>query len=445
MAVEYQSITFMVGSYLVILVLLFFIYYELGLAANDPKAFTKNFIRYIFLIIVPVVAVFALMTVLAYSKAVTAYIIFGGIIIAALFAAGAYFLQSSLSKYIFNKYLLYIVVAAIFLVGLSILATLFSGTLRKLTGWTGFVTNLLFYIPCLIRDAISGGIQEYQSFSTTLAILFVIEIVFLMMYFFLVPFVKSKMFPPSIQLINDPVMLNTSVPFQTPTDLSGNYAISMWVYLNPGPKSKPGYAVETPIFSFLDASGNTHVKVTYSNEEGGNNDHIFYVGEQAFPMTLPLQKWNNIVFNCATYNDPLPASTTSPAVSQEEIDQKKADSFWATLLKYFYKSPAPSVGPSVKKTTVDIFVNGYLERSFTYDREHPVYSSADILFTGNNTFMTSSVKTAPCGSKGANGKTSNEEGLYGAICNVVYYRRPLTKIALTYNFNFLTIHNPPIL
>jgi lysylphosphatidylglycerol synthetase-like protein (DUF2156 family) len=81
MAVEYQSITFMVGSYLVILVLLFFIYYELGLAANDPKAFTKNFIRYIFLIIVPVVAVFALMTVLAYSKAVTAYIIFGGIII----------------------------------------------------------------------------------------------------------------------------------------------------------------------------------------------------------------------------------------------------------------------------------------------------------------------------------------------------------------------------
>ena len=429
---------FMAGSYLIILAILYFINYELGLASDDPKAFTKNFMTYIFVIVIPVISVFALMTTLAYSSVVSAYIIFGGIAIAALFGAGAYFLQTSLSKYIFNKYLLYVVVVAIFLVGLSILATLFSGTLRKLTGWTGFVINLLFYIPCLLRDAIHGAIKEYQTFSSTLVILFVLEVVCLMMYFFLIPFVKKKMFPPSIQLINEPVMLNTSLPLKTPPDLSGNYGISMWVYLNPGSKAKPGYAVETPIFSFLDASGNKHVQVTYSNLEQGNNDHILYVGDQAFPMTLPLQKWNNIVFNCATYNDPLPTSSPAPTTAPP--------SFWSNTLKYFYKSPAPiDPPPTLKKTTVDIFVNGYLERSFTYDREYPVYSSADTLFTGNNPSMTTTVKTAPCGSKGANGKNSNEEGLYGAICNVVYYREPLTKIALTYNFNFLTIHNPPIL
>lgn len=435
---EFNQMAFMAGSYLIILAILYFINYELGLASDDPKAFTKNFMTYIFVIVIPVISVFALMTTLAYSSVVSAYIIFGGIAIAALFGAGAYFLQTSLSKYIFNKYLLYVVVVAIFLVGLSILATLFSGTLRKLTGWTGFVINLLFYIPCLLRDAIHGAIKEYQTFSSTLVILFVLEVVCLMMYFFLIPFVKTKMFPPSIQLINEPVMLNTSLPLKTPPDLSGNYGISMWVYLNPGSKAKPGYAVETPIFSFLDASGNKHVQVTYSNLEQGNNDHILYVGDQAFPMTLPLQKWNNIVFNCATYNDPLPTSSPAPTTAPP--------SFWSNTLKYFYKSPAPiDPPPTLKKTTVDIFVNGYLERSFTYDREYPVYSSADTLFTGNNPSMTTTVKTAPCGSKGANGKNSNEEGLYGAICNVVYYREPLTKIALTYNFNFLTIHNPPIL
>jgi len=431
---EFNQMAFMAGSYLIILAILYFINYELGLASDDPKAFTKNFMTYIFVIVIPVISVFALMTTLAYSSVVSAYVIFGGIAIAALFGAGAYFLQTSLSKYIFNKYLLYVVIVAIFLVGLSILATLFSGTLRKLTGWTGFVINLLFYIPCLLRDAIHGAIKEYQTFSSTLVILFIVEVVCLMMYFFLIPFVKTKMFPPSIQLINEPVMLNTSLPLKTPPDLSGNYGISMWVYLNPGSKAKPGYAVETPIFSFLDASGNKHVQVTYSNLEQGNNDHILYVGDQAFPMTLPLQKWNNIVFNCATYNEPLPTSSPAPTTAPP--------SFWS---KYFYKSPAPSPVPTSKKTTVDIFVNGYLERSFTYDREFPVYSSADTLFTGNNPFMTTTVKTAPCGSKGANGKNSNEEGLYGAICNVVYYREPLTKIALTYNFNFLTIHNPPIL
>jgi hypothetical protein len=436
---DLQQMAFMAGSYLVILVILYYINYELGLASDDPKAFTKNLMTYIIFIIIPVVAVFALMTVLAYSSVVTAYVIFGGIVVAGLFAAGAYFLQSSLSKYIFNKYLLYVVVAAIFLVGLSILATLFSGTLRKLTGWTGFVINLLFYIPCLLRDAIHGAIQEYQTFSSTLVILFVLEVVFLMMYFFLIPFVKTKMFPPSIQLINEPVMLNTSLPLKTPSDLSGNYSISMWVYLNPGPKSKPGYAVETPIFSFLDASGNRHVQVSYSNLEQGNNDHILYVGDQSFPMTLPLQKWNNIVFNCTTYDEPLP--TSSPAPTTEP------PSFWSNLLEYFYKSPAPtgSPPPTLKKTTVDIFVNGYLERSFTYDREYPVYSSADTLFTGNSPFMTSTIKKSRSGVNGTNGKSSNKEGLYGAICNVVYYREPLTKIALTYNFNFLTIHNPPIL
>lgn len=429
---------FMVGSYLVILVILFFINYQLSLASNDPKAFTKNLMTYIFIIIVPVVAIFALMTVLAYSSMVTAYVILGGIIIAALFTAGVYFLQTSLSKYIFNKYLLYVVIAAIFLVGLSILATLFSGTLRKLTGWTGFVINLLFYIPCLIRDVIHGAIGEYQTFSSTLVALFVLEVIFLMMYFFLIPLVKTKMFPPSIQLINDPIMLNTSMPLTTPNDLSGNYSISMWTYLNPGPKSKPGYAVETPIFSFLDASGNRHVQVTYSNLEQGNNDHILYVGDQAFPMTLPLQKWNNIVFNCSTYDEPIPTSSPAPTTP--------TPSFWSTLLKDFYKSAAPtSPPPSLKKTTVDIFINGYLERSFTYEREYPVFSSADRLFTGNNPFMTSTVKTAPCGSKSANGKNSNQDGLYGAICNVVYYHKPLTKLALTYNFNFLTIHDPPIL
>ena len=434
---EFNQMAFMAGSYLIILAILYFINYELGLASDDPKAFTKNFMTYIFVIVIPVISVFALMTTLAYSSVVSAYIIFGGIAIAALFGAGAYFLQTSLSKYIFNKYLLYFVVVAIFLVGLSILATLFSGTLRKLTGWTGFVINLLFYIPCLLRDAIHGAIKEYQTFSSTLVILFVVEVVCLMMYFFLIPFVKTKMFPPSIQLINEPVMLNTSLPLKTPPDLSGNYGISMWIYLNPGSKAKPGYAVETPIFSFLDASGNKHVQVTYSNLEQGNNDHILYVGDQAFPMTLPLQKWNNIVFNCATYNDPLPTSSPAPTTGPP--------SFWSNTLKYFYKSPAPSPLPTLKKTTVDIFVNGYLERSFTYEREYPVYSSADTLFTGNKPSMTTTVKTAPCGSKGANGKNSNEEGLYGAICNVVYYREPLTKIALTYNFNFLTIHNPPIL
>ena len=210
----------------------------------------------------------------------------------------------------------------------------------------------------------------------------------------------------------------------------------MWIYLNPGSKAKPGYAIESPIFSFLDASGNRHVQVTYSNLEQGNNDFIFYVGDQAFPVSLPLQKWHNIVFNCTTYNDPLPTSSPTPT--------KPRSLSWWNIFSSPVSTPTSSPPPSIKKTTVDIFINGNLQRSFTYDRIYPLYSSADTLFIGDTPFMTTTIKVAPDGVEGTNGRNSNRDGLYGAICNVVYYRQPLTKIALTYNYNLYTIHNPPI-
>ena len=446
-------------SYISVIVIIVFIYYELILASNDPKAFTKNLYNYILMIVVPIIVVIGLTASLSFEPQTTNNLIFG--IVIAMIAGGTiyYFLQLSLSKYIFNKYLLYLVIASLLLVGASIIVTLFSGTLRKLTGWTGFFINLIFYIPCLIRDGIHAAIQEYQTFSTTLIILFVLELFLLLMYFFLIPFVNNKIFPTSKVLVEDPVMLNTGVPLQVPTDISNNFAVSMWVYLNPGPKGKPGYAVESPIFSYLNEEGKPHIQLSYSNIDQGNNDFIMRVGEQDFPMSLPLQKWNNIVFNYNTFNDVEAKDPTSTEGPTETPTEPPVKSWWERLFNPFCredgkiqlwcKTPKPTKANTVvvKKTIVDMFVNGNLERSFTYDSRQfplPIFTSSDIMSIGNGTIPDSSLRMGPDGVEGSTGDNANRDGLYGSICNVVYYNQPLTKMAIIYNYNLLIIRNPPI-
>jgi hypothetical protein len=429
---------FLLISYLSILVVLYFIYSNTVLAGNDPKAFTKNYIYNIFAIVVPVIVIFGLISMLSFEPTTTMYLIFGGLAAAIVGIIIYYFLQTTLSQYIFNKYLLYLVIAGILLIGASIVFTIFSGTLRKMTGWTGFFINLLFYIPCLIRDAVGAIIAEYTSFSNTLVILFAIEVILIMTYFFMIPFVNSKIFPKTTVLLDEPVMLNTGMPLKTPVDISNNFGLSMWVYVNPGSKNKPGYAEESPIFSLLDASGNNHIQLTYSNVEQGNNDFIMYIGEQEFPMSMPLQKWHNFVFNYITHDVPDSTADATPTPTPT-----KGNKSWGEyLLSFFFKTPAPTPGqPMKKQTTVDMFVNGILERSFTYEDKIPVVSNNSTISIGS---IIDNLTVATDGVEGANMNNSNRDGLYGSICNIVFYDKPVTKMALIYNYNLLVIRNPPV-
>jgi hypothetical protein len=93
-----------------------------------------------------------------------------------------------------------------------------------------------------------------------------------------------------------------------------------------------------------------------------------------------------------------------------------------------------------------MFVNGILERSITFDNPEtlPLFVKGGSMTIGNIIPSESSVSTATDGVEGTTSHNSNQEGLYGAICNIVYYQQPLTQMALVYNFNLLTIRNPPV-
>lgn len=413
-----DSILIPILTYLSILAVIYYVYIHIILAGNDPKATTKNFVSNIFYIIIPVISIFILLSLILFDASTVTYFIIGAFIVTTIVYIIYYFAQFTISKYIFNKYLLYIVVFAIFLFGASIIYTIFSGTFRKMTGWTGFFMNLLFYIPCLLRDLVASLVKEYSTFSNTLLVLFAIEVLLIMLYFFMIPFVNSNLFPTQTVILEDPIMLNKGVPLKTPVDISNNFGISMWVYVNPGSTKE-----ETSIFSLLDASGNTHIKLSYSNIEQGNNDFVMYVGEESFPISLPLQKWHNFVFNYVTYDTESPSTTGTPT----HTSSPPPESMWKYLLSYFYKTPASTPKPRmISQTTVDMFINGVLKRSFTYDginKSIPIIKNNSQIYTG---------------------ELEERDGLYGAICNIVYYNSPVTKMALVYNYNTLSIQNPPV-
>jgi hypothetical protein len=402
-----------IGGAAIIIGILYYLYYQINLASNDKNAFTSNFVYNIFAIVVPIIGILCLILMTMFDTDVGIYIIIGTIFAISLCGMFFYFLQTTLSTYIFNKYLLYVVIAFSILISLSIIATLLSGTLRRQIGWTGFFANLIFYIPCLIRDAIKGAVNEYNSFSTTILVLFIIEIILLLMYFLLIPLFNTNVVPTNISLLDDPIMINTSMPLSVAPIYTGkgpwnNFSLSMWVYVNPAPNTKPGYTTETPIFTYTTGSSDYFFKLNYLNDSKKNAQFNLDISNSTVsnvmtgqsmnptPLSMPLQKWNNIVFNMSTKD--IPTGTDAPT--------------------------GVIVIPKTT-TTLDVFINGVLTHTFPLNST-PLFSASDRITVGSGSI------------------DANIDGLYGAICNIVYYQQPLSRLSLIYNYNTLVVKNPPV-
>jgi len=98
---------------------------------------------------------------------------------------------------------------------------------------------------------------------------------------------------------------------------------------------------------------------------------IEYKGHNSVIMTIPSQKWNHIVFN-------------------------------------YYEN------------SVDLFVNGNLERSVDLRNNPIIQLPTDVISLGD------------------------EDGIHGALCNLVYYNVPLTQTKISQIYNINSMKNPPL-
>jgi hypothetical protein len=284
--------------------------------------------------------------------------------------------------------------------------------LKTLPGWTGFFMNLIFYLPCLVVDLIEEVKKDVNSTTNTVFILFILEMVFLLIYFYF-NYAIQKLYSYSndgITLQEYPLYLNREkkldygkiyaydeanyADMRPPTNNSGlsqsmldnqsvdhkyrnNYTISLWLYLNSQQTNMKngGYNIfdfargGKPRLVYLNDGGLTDsnldkIRINFSNTD--NTDSTSYV------FSIPKQKWNNIVVN-------------------------------------------------YDRNIADLFLNGILIKSMDLSKHIPDSYATDTIIVGSN------------------------YNLNGAICNIQYYPNVLTQAAIVNMYNLLSKSNPPIL
>jgi hypothetical protein len=106
--------------------------------------------------------------------------------------------------------------------------------------------------------------------------------------------------------------------------------------------------------------------------------------------------------------------------------------------------------------TMDVFVNGNLVKTFS--QFYLNKTNGDVMTFGTDITSTYTIKENDSTQKSVikSAKPSNTElkdisksgftnnGLYGAICNVVYYKKPLDNGQIITNYNMLSVNIPPI-
>jgi hypothetical protein len=309
------------------------------------------------------------------------------------------------SKIMFGLFLLGLIV------GLSILYKIVFRFIQNVKGWGGFVLRVIFFLPCLLIDFLETVFNELKSAPTMIGVLFVIEILIVLAYFYGPNLLATIYTQNAKTVLNTPVFLNKKLVIAkgdtflldptdslNPTGNNGpdgnvptyrtNYSVSMWIYLNPKASNNHAYAKETTLFKYGLPSEKGKPQITYFNAVDSDptvhttdNYHIYYTNKPGpndrFTVQMPGQSWNYIVL---TYNDNI----------------------------------------------VDLFINGNLEKSQVLDSTMvPDYRSTDIMTVGEGD------------------GTLMGGGLYGAIANVNYYTVPMSQSQVTSSYNMLRYKNPP--
>lgn len=300
-----------------------------------------------------------------------------------------------ITKINFISVVRYGIYISLILVTMSIIYYFFLKRFTSTPTWSSLTMKIIFYIPCLFTDAINYLIKDFgMSSSQTINLLFM-ETVLILTYIFILPLIQNTVHENGVVLLHDPVTLNklTRIDSElyktkaykrpdpitekvtTDSPIRETYSLSMWVYLNIQPFTQLSYLNESTIFSYSYTNGAGHPKITYKNNKQGIDNYVFYLSPSTkYTMSLPHQKWNNIVLN---YRDGY----------------------------------------------VDLFVNTKLETTITLV-DAPIYTNNDTISVGE--------------------KTSERNGLYGAICNVCYYKNILTEGQIINNYNLLSVMNPPV-
>jgi hypothetical protein len=154
----------------------------------DKVARTNRMYLYIFSIILPIIGILFYIKNEYLNATINAawYIaVFLGIMLAGFVLITLYnYLPNDSNTYILVNFLIFILVAMILFVGLSIIYNMGNDYFSKQTGMTAFYIQMLFYIPCLIIDFVKYAFKDFSTTPNIVFVLFVAEILLVLVYIY---------------------------------------------------------------------------------------------------------------------------------------------------------------------------------------------------------------------------------------------------------------------
>ena len=279
----------------------------------------------------------------------------------------------------------------------------------KKNSFFNLIINLVLYIPCLLSGIFSSvfniGSPKNVEVNTNYIILLVI--ILLIILYLIAPLVYSKIYDKinlqgGLLLLNEPVYtdnlsaLSSYEKLNDSDDFNYQYGISSWIYIDAQPpNTNPSYTIYTSLLNY------------------GNKPNILY---KASTNTLLITIENNTPLPTETKNIKNIKNADINVDKEEEIINGKAH-------KIIYKNSNfllqkwNNLVINYNGGTLDIFLNNELVKS---SNEIVPYMSFDSLTVGET------------------------QGIHGGICNVVYFKKPLTRSNMYFLYNMVKDKTPPI-
>jgi cbb3-type cytochrome oxidase subunit 3 len=311
-----------------------------------------------------------------------------GKLITLLFSSGFIICFIYILIYLFNYYselgsLLLISLKLFIIIGIITILFKYIGLLdTNYVSWPKLLIKIITYIPCLFMMLIDYVKNQYNITTKPIIILFIIEIVVIGLYL-LLPFITEKlMYHNTSQLINEPVNLNIQKKLGTFQDV--NYIAST------------GTEYDTFNYNYAISSW------FYINSNPPETNSYY----DKYTSILNIGDKPDIQFNV------LKNKLRIKLITQNNTEQIIYETINFTLQKW------NNIIINYDGSTFDIFINNEL-----------VSSTDGIIPYNSNTLITS----------------GTEEGLYGGICNVKYFRNNISRSKINWLYNSIKSLNPPLI
>jgi len=382
---------------------------------HSPGYIQRNLEKYFFLLCLPLILLFFLILSMenkigflpAISK-VGVYLLVVGVL--------AWLYTETNTSYWASLTMSWIFIIAIALVPLTFVYAFVVSEMKKWRGWAGFFAQVLFFVPCMMNDAWAGLMREMNLTSVSVYLAILVEVLLIVLYAYMPQISHSVMGTSSdseaLVLLETPIRLkdtykeisSSSRLFDSMNNTyRANYAISMWIYLNPYAQQVAGYEEETEIFSYGYYSANKNIHYV--------KPMIRYYGGGKLGETT--EERNKFVFYFSQYA-PHPPRPTHPD-DKPDLD--------------FYEAEMPAqrwnhVVMNYNSNEVHLYINGVMVTTYSLIKQLPTYSPLDKITVGS---------------------LKKDSGVHGGICNVIYYKHTLTPEQIALSYNLLKDRDPPLL